>query len=316
MVINTDGFLSFVFDFCLSFIEKSISDNPEEKELLTELSNNFKLDMALPDYLNAAFVILSIIADQVKERKKDLVIALDQALCTHMAKLASANKLKLFLLIGSYADTLFCSIDEQQAAELKDQVLRELLLSLNYVNKKGHALALQAIETLNCFCESEPFKQRILANFSNVVFNLAQQVGQAKRQQFFEFLLNFCKVFKEQLGEQDLKVLMQALVQKILDDRVPPKKTLDLSKGKKPVAKNKADIQKKLATIRIAKCWSIVRFLAEEEKVAYYPCIEEMGEPLLHQIAEPIEDDDDILFFVSSLLKKKKATSPIFSAML
>ena len=233
-----------------------------------------------------------------------------------MAKLASANKLKLFLLIGSYADTLFCSIDEQQAAELKDQVLRELLLSLNYVNKKGHALALQAIETLNCFCESEPFKQRILANFSNVVFNLAQQVGQAKRQQFFEFLLNFCKVFKEQLGEQDLKVLMQALVQKILDDRVPPKKTLDLSKGKKPVAKNKADIQKKLATIRIAKCWSIVRFLAEEEKVAYYPCIEEMGEPLLHQIAEPIEDDDDILFFVSSLLKKKKATSPIFSAML
>ena len=63
MVINTDGFLSFVFDFCLSFIEKSISDNPEEKELLTELSNNFKLDMTLPDYLNAAFVILSIIAD-------------------------------------------------------------------------------------------------------------------------------------------------------------------------------------------------------------------------------------------------------------
>lgn len=108
---------------------------------------------------------------------------------------------------------------------------------------------------------------------------------------------------------------MQALVAKIIEDRAPPKKTLDLSKGKKP-AKGKDEIKLKLAKMRIARCWSIVRFLAEEENVAYFPCIEEMGEPLLRQIAEPIDDDDDILFFVSSLLKKKKDTSPIFSAML
>lgn len=63
MAVHTDGFLSFVFDFCLSFLEKSISENPEEKELLLELSNNFKLEMTLQDYNNAAFVILSILAE-------------------------------------------------------------------------------------------------------------------------------------------------------------------------------------------------------------------------------------------------------------
>ena len=67
-----------------------------------------------------------------------------------------------------------------------------------------------------------------------------------------------------------------------------------------------------MARVRIAKCWSLVRFLAEDENVPYYPCLEEMAHPLLKQIAEPIEDDDDILFFISSLLKKKKQSSQLF----
>ena len=57
-------------------------------------------------------------------------------------------------------------------------------------------------------------------------------------------------------------MFLQVLVDRILLDQEEPKKTLDLRKiGKKDTEQTK---KKKLVKLRIAKCWSLIRYLAEE----------------------------------------------------
>ena len=62
---------------------------------------------------------------------------------------------------------------------------------------------------------------------------------------------------------------------------------------------------KKVAKIRIAKCWSLIRYIAECPEIGYMDLMEQIAQPLLQQIAQPIDYDDDILFFISSILKKR-----------
>ena len=63
---------------------------------------------------------------------------------------------------------------------------------------------------------------------------------------------------------------------------------------------------------RIAKCWSVVRYVAEHEhfadKMVYV--IEQCSLPLLRFMQDPdsVSFDDDLIFFISSLLKKSRST--------
>ena len=63
---------------------------------------------------------------------------------------------------------------------------------------------------------------------------------------------------------------------------------------------------------RIAKCWSIIRYIAEHEHfkgIIMLAIIEQSSIPLLQFVANPeaVDFDDDIIFFISSLLKKSKS---------
>jgi hypothetical protein len=77
---------------------------------------------------------------------------------------------------------------------------------------------------------------------------------------------------------------------------------------KKASSKN---TKKKNAKIRIAKCWSLIRFIAECPTIGYSNILEQIALPLLQQIAQPVDYDDDIIFFVGSILKKQKQPSQL-----
>lgn len=118
--------------------------------------------------------------------------------------------------------------------------------------------------------------------------------------------MNLIGAFKTYLTEQHLVMLLQALVTQIVqdtNDNKTSKKTLDLRQGK---SSNKETKNKKLLKLRIARCWSIIRFLAEDPAIVYSDQVEAIALPLLQKIAENVDFDDDILFFVSSILKKRK----------
>ena len=64
---------------------------------------------------------------------------------------------------------------------------------------------------------------------------------------------------------------------------------------------------------RIAKCWSVLRYVAEHSHFSdqMVPVIEECSVPLLEfmQNPEEVNFDDDLIFFIDSLLKKAKSTN-------
>lgn len=60
---------------------------------------------------------------------------------------------------------------------------------------------------------------------------------------------------------------MQALVDRILLDQEEPKKTLDMRGTSKTQTETK---KKKWLKLRIAKCWSLIRFLAEDPAILYF----------------------------------------------
>lgn len=93
----------------------------------------------------------------------------------------------------------------------------------------------------------------------------------------FDFLLDFLKTYSRILQPTHVEVLLQSLVDRVLLDLEAPKKTLDM-RGTAKQDKTKA---KKLLKLRIAKCWSIIRFLAEDPLVAHSEKIELIATPLL-----------------------------------
>lgn len=79
---------------------------------------------------------------------------------------------------------------------------------------------------------------------------------------FFEFIMDFMKKFSSNMTIDNLTTLMQSLIFRIQTDSTPPKNTLDMSKKGK--IKQKVS---KVPKIRIAKCWSLIRFFAEGASV-------------------------------------------------
>lgn len=82
------------------------------------------------------------------------------------------------------------------------------------------------------------------------------------------------------MTNDNLTKLVQSLTSRILVDILPPKLTLDLRKGKNPKTKK----QSKLPKIRVAKCWSLIRFLAEGASIEQAAILEQCVIPLLQLI--------------------------------
>ena len=98
--------------------------------------------------------------------------------------------------------------------------------------------------------------------------------------------------------------------QALVDARTP-KKTLDMREGKvKKTKKSSKNIE-----FRIAKCWSVIRYVAEHDHFVdrMVPVIEQCALPLLQfmQVPESVNFDDDLIFFIGSLLKKSKGTNSV-----
>ena len=85
---------------------------------------------------------------------------------------------------------------------------------------------------------------------------------------FFDYIVEFVKMYHGNFTEDNLKLMMDALVQRVLIEQElmtsPAKKTLDMRAGKILTSKPHKKANKQ-SEFRIAKCWSIIRYIAEHE---------------------------------------------------
>jgi hypothetical protein len=65
MSIHSDGFLSFVFDFCTSFIEKVVAPKEGEHEFLLNFSKDYEMNFTLDDFLSGSLVLLTVLHAQI-----------------------------------------------------------------------------------------------------------------------------------------------------------------------------------------------------------------------------------------------------------
>ena len=159
------------------------------------------------------------------------------------------------------------------------------------------------------------FGERIQINFEAVIAKFKTYIETIALPNFFEYLLHFVQMFHGSFTVSNLSNLLSALVQRILAEHSAfveakkPKKTLDMRQGK--VKKTKTGT--KGIEFRIAKCWSVLRYIAEHSHFSdqMVPVIEECSVPLLEfmQNPEEVNFDDDLIFFIGSLLKKAKSTN-------
>jgi hypothetical protein len=117
----------------------------------------------------------------------------------------------------------------------------------------------------------------VVCNFDSVLKKLVELVHTQKKPLHFDFLIDFTKTYSEFMQPIHIEVLLQSLVDRILLDLEAPKKTLDM----RGTAKQDNLKTKKLLKLRIAKCWSLIRYLAESPLVPHSDKIELIATPLL-----------------------------------
>ena len=127
---------------------------------------------------------------------------------------------------------------------------------------------------------ADSFGKRIAVNFDLIIESLSSTILLVKAPDFFEFIITFIKKFSSNMTNDNLTKLVQSLTSRILVDIMPPKLTLDLRKGKNTKTKK----QSKLPKIRVAKCWSLIRFLAEGASIEQAAILEQCVIPLLQLI--------------------------------
>lgn len=161
------------------------------------------------------------------------------------------------------------------------------------------------------------FGERVQINFDWIVDKLTQYVATLNLPEFFDYLVNFVTMFHGSFTENNLSQLLNSIVQRVLVEHEQlieakkPKKTLDLRKSAVKTTKKSS----KNFEFRIAKLWSVLRYIAEHEYFTdrLVPIIEQCSLPLLKFLQDPdsVNFDDDLIFFISSLLKKAKSTNSV-----
>ena len=111
----------------------------------------------------------------------------------------------------------------------------------------------------------DAFGERVQLNFDIVIDKLTSLVGKQNLPDLFEFIESFVHMYHGHFTESNLRVLLQGVVTRVLAEHEllqgakTPKKTLDLRKGKKTVTRKST----KGFEFRIAKSWSLIRYVAE-----------------------------------------------------
>ena len=206
---------------------------------------------------------------------KDTAILLDQMLQKNLPKLLQDKSQDILIrqrtsmLCGFALDTIFqfsqAEVDRDASLDL---ILTSMIENLK-TTKAKRILALEAINTLNTTCGDDSFGQRIQANFDWIIKKFGQYIQELKLAEFFDYIVDFIKMFHNMMTKDNLQLFLDALVKRVLSEQKElmdarrPKKTLDLRNGAVKVTTSKRKVKNN--EMRIAKCWSIIRYIAEDE---------------------------------------------------
>ena len=86
-------------------------------------------------------------------------------------------------------------------------------------NKQKRILGLEAINTLQTTTGDDSFGLRIQANFDWIVKKLAVYIVELKFTDFFDYIVEFVNMFHGSFTEDNLALILEALVKRVLSEQ-------------------------------------------------------------------------------------------------
>ena len=255
-------------------------------KLLLEFNLNFS---KLPELIEVCLISLTTIS-WLLIQNNDYQKQLDRHLQANLPKLFIDSSQDLVvrhrtsLLCSFVLDTVFQSFPDDIKCYGLDLLISTLLDQVKQ-KKNDKILALQALDTLSTSTGNDAFGQRIACCFELVIEKLSEYIKTLQLSPFFDFLEKFLKVFHSNFTSDNLKLIMDALVERVVIElRKKNKKTLDLRAKSSKAVKSKASKQ---SLFKIAKCWGAIRYIAESPFFSgpLVPIIEDSVKPLLEFVA-------------------------------
>ena len=109
------------------------------------------------------------------------------------------------MLCGFTLDTIFQFSQEEIDRDASlDLILTSMVENLG-TNKAKRILALEAINTLNTTCGDDSFGLRIQANFDWIIKKYAQYILELKLAEFFDYIVDFIKMFHTMITQENLQ---------------------------------------------------------------------------------------------------------------
>ena len=112
-------------------------------------------------------------------------------------------------------DSIFITLKAGDREESLDGILTTMIENLK-TNKSKRILALEAINTLQTTVGDDFFGLRVQVNFDWIVKKLAVYILELKFTDFFDYIVEFFKMFHGCFTEDNLKLILDALVKRVL----------------------------------------------------------------------------------------------------
>eukprot|EP00347_Sterkiella_histriomuscorum_P023425 403334689 len=316
LIEHTDGMVTFVSNFCIEAIQ-NIMQGSGQTEYISQIITKFRLKFdSEQEFLEVCFLVLTIISDKFVKRE-DLRQTLDMLILQNLETFIHDNqtattKSRFCLFLTFYLDQLMLTMPLNTQEESFEKILNFLITQLGVKGQK--IVSIQALDTLSTQMGERVLTLKIQQNFDWLIQTLADYNQNLQLHAYFDFLADFIKSHYNNFTQDNLKVFMSSLTNRILKEQgtfeeKAGKKTLTTKSKKKPVKQANSKAQ-----VRINKCFNTIRFIAEHDYFVlnFLDIIEQSLLPIFQYVENPfgIDFDDDIIFCLCSLMRKSKKVSP------
>lgn len=287
-----------------------LKDEYEKSKFLSYCSEEDMIDCSL-----LTLTMVSYALPKSQDLKEKFVSVIEKVTKSIMDKNSLLLNCRLTIMLGYYIDILYKKDESVFMDSLK------LFIGSLSSGEEHLALAHQSADTLNTIINDNDIIPRIKPIINDILSDVSDCIMTVKIPDFFDFLAETFKFYREEINQEQFSKWIQRLVQRIQAD-------VDEIKGEasnrnpfenEGEALQRQDESATPTTMAIQKCWSIIITILETETFIhkYLEILEDQLKFLFGLLSDVnrIEFDDDIVKAMRILINKSQQVSEVMKVL-
>ena len=277
-----------------------LKDHYAESTFCRTASNEDKIDCSIMMLTMSSYALPK--DDNLREKFTVVVEKITQPIMQMNSLLLNC---RLTIMLGYYMDILYRQ-NEDVFLSLLEMFMNSLSSSTDCM-----ALAIQSADTLNTIVNDNDIIPRVVPILPNLVQKVSECILKVNIVEFFDFVSEIFKFYKDKLTDDDFCLLFRHHVERII---IEVKKILGPNNGEDL---NPSSIKTSMSA---QKCWNTIMGAIEEPAflTKYIGFIEEELKPIFQLLARPkvIDFDDDVVKAMRMIINESKSAAPQGTAFL